>query len=129
MKEEFKVFKRGVTDGVITILSDKSMPFDRDKKIKKFLWLGYTVYDINGVEISLKKAFRSILREWLTPEQIAEVNRLNTEDSDCCHSHDFCDANEAMIEAVRRVFKRDIDFDNDMDLINSTWTEVKKEGF
>lgn len=45
--------------------------------------------------------FVKVLRRWLTPEQFAEMQRRNKVETDpqVCHSHDFCDANEAMMEA------------------------------
>lgn len=46
--------------------------------------------------------FDAVLREWLTPAEYAEVLRRNgtPEYSDCCASHDFCDANMAMLDAL-----------------------------
>ena len=50
MKKQFKVYKEGVTDGMITILSKQGDPFDKDKKIDKYISLGYSVYFMNGVK-------------------------------------------------------------------------------
>lgn len=49
----------------------------------------------------LAKEFCRVLNNWLTPEQITAANMLNAEDANknVCHSHDFCDANEAMRRA------------------------------
>ncbi len=47
--------------------------------------------------------FCAVLREWLTPEQLAEAVRLNAERNDgSCATHDYCDANMAMDEAFAR---------------------------
>jgi hypothetical protein len=48
------------------------------------------------------KEFSKVLRSWLTPEQMTEVIALNREEKSpgICHSHDFCDANMAMLEAI-----------------------------
>ena len=48
MTKQFKIFKPGKTSsGKITILSKIGEPFDRDAKIRKFLSLGYFVYEMN----------------------------------------------------------------------------------
>ena len=46
--------------------------------------------------------FVATLREWLTADEFAEMQRLNTAKTDpnVCHSHDFCDANMAMLDAL-----------------------------
>ncbi len=52
MKKEFQIYKEGVTtNGKVTILSKDSEPFDKEQKIKKYLYLGYKVYDMNGKAI------------------------------------------------------------------------------
>ncbi len=45
--------------------------------------------------------FQKVLKSWLTPEQWEEMCKRNAAETDplICHSHDFCDANEAMHEA------------------------------
>jgi len=51
MNKEFKIFKEGVTDRIITILSDPSRPFDKYAKIRFYQNLGYTVFDMNDNHI------------------------------------------------------------------------------
>ena len=49
----------------------------------------------------LARRFSEVLREWLSAGEMATVlerNRLQTHPG-ICHSHDFCDANEAMAAA------------------------------
>ena len=48
---EFVIFKQGVTDAPVTISSCSNMPFDRDFKLAKYKFLGYTVTDLSGNEI------------------------------------------------------------------------------
>jgi hypothetical protein len=49
--------------------------------------------------------FIAVLVEWLTPEQLSMVAVLNSDQDDSiCATHDFCDANEAMDEALHRVW-------------------------
>lgn len=51
MKAEFKIYKDGVTDGLITILSKEGEVFNRELKIIKYKYLGYRVYSMKGEEI------------------------------------------------------------------------------
>lgn len=46
MKKEFTIFKQGVTDSPITILSKVGEPFNKSAKIAKYLYLGYTIKNI-----------------------------------------------------------------------------------
>ena len=88
---------------------------------------------MNQINNDLGKEFCKILREWLG-DQINEVNRLNKLEgysSDICHSHDFCDPNQAMIDAFKTVINREIDFnsESDIELINDTWDACKQSNF
>tara|TARA_R110000744_G_C18950969_1_gene515658 strand:+ start:57 stop:386 length:330 start_codon:yes stop_codon:yes gene_type:complete len=51
------------------------------------------------------QAFIRTIKEWLTPEQCAEVDARNLKEDDdlICHTHDFCDANMAMMAAFEEV--------------------------
>lgn len=50
---------------------------------------------------TLARQFCLVLRDTLSPAQMAEVVRRNAAQPDpsICHSHDYCDANMAMAEA------------------------------
>lgn len=51
----------------------------------------------------IARAFSRQLHATLTKEQMDEVNARNTanwEPQRVCHSHDFCDANQCMIDAL-----------------------------
>jgi hypothetical protein len=55
----------------------------------------------------LARAFATVLREWLTADEMAQVIEGNkTAPEGVCCSHDFCDANMAMDEAFTRVTGR-----------------------
>lgn len=59
-----------------------------------------------------------------TIDYISMKARNSTETNiNCCHSHDFCDANETMAEAFKEVLGRDIDLQSDIDtaLWNGAW--------
>jgi hypothetical protein len=55
----------------------------------------------------IAERFATVLLDWLTPDEIVEMRRRNREDpsysSGACASHDFCDANMAMMEAFESV--------------------------
>lgn len=55
----------------------------------------------NDIVDQLTEQFVTVLKEWTTPEDFAEMQRLNAAETNpsICHSHDFCDANMAMLEA------------------------------
>lgn len=80
--------------------------------------------------------FSKVLRTWLTPAEMSEVVRRNSEQKDpnICHSHDFCDANMAMDEALRNL-RVDMDAegalqdDNLIDLWNASWGLAKSREF
>lgn len=91
---------------------------------------------------TLAGEFTATLKEWLTPQEFAQVVSLNAAETDAtiCHSHDFCDANEAMLDAFRRVFNREPFFPADIDdnlctteqqdadwrLLMDAWNEAKR---
>jgi ribosomal protein L16 Arg81 hydroxylase len=78
----------------------------------------------------LANNFCRVLNEWLTPEQIAEVNRLNAAetDSNVCHSHDFCDANQALIDAHPEM-EVDAGCEKQTAVIDKAWNIAKARGF
>lgn len=47
--------------------------------------------------------FAEILKDWLTEAEWEEMRRRNAAETEhgVCHSHDFCDANMAMAEALQ----------------------------
>ncbi len=80
--------------------------------------------------IQLAHEFCRVLSEWLTPEQLAEINRLNAEETDpnICHSGDYCDSNQALLDAME-VFGID-GFDQSLiPLCNDTWVIARAAGF
>ncbi len=98
-------------------------------------------YQIKVSELS--NAFAKVLHEWLTPEQMEEVNRLNVTPKydGCCATHDFCDSNMAMDEAFKLTFGRSFTFYDeeipetekqnaaDTDLFNAAWDMAKSFKF
>lgn len=82
--------------------------------------------------IKLSNAFSAILNEWI-PEKLAEVNRLNKEHAgdNCCATHDFCDPNQAMIDAFKSLFGKEPTGRNREQnyLIDNAWELSKTNGF
>jgi len=82
--------------------------------------------------------FCKVLREWLTPEQMREVVKRNeTYGADVCATHDFCDANMAMLEAFTTAGERTIldcedgtpEFEDATALWNRVWDMAKAAKF
>ena len=76
--------------------------------------------------IKIANKFSSILCEWLTTEELQEINDKNADYrmgiGTWCATHEYCDPNQAMINALAH-FGIDIDFDNEehINLINDAW--------
>lgn len=90
----------------------------------------------------LGRRFVEILRSWLTPGEWSQMQTLNAAEPEgddfCCHSHDFCDANMAMIEAFAKIHDREPFYacdeadeqavELDLTLINAAWSWAKGNG-
>jgi hypothetical protein len=79
---------------------------------------------IETAEIALAHAFARRLREELTGSEIMEVVALNAAEStpDVCHSHDFCDSNMTMLEALAGLLQVDpdaVDLEEHIELMNA----------
>lgn len=66
--------------------------------------------DRESKTIAVANRFVASLRAELGAEGFAEVVRRNRADADLgvCHSHDFCDANVLMHQAVKKVQGNDV---------------------
>jgi hypothetical protein len=81
----------------------------------------------------LAEAFCRVINEWLDAETLAEVNRRNAlpEYEGCCATHDFCDPNQAMLDALAEF---GIEFEGShqqelLRLMNEAWTIAREGGF
>lgn len=82
--------------------------------------------------IELAAAFRSCMAADLSAEILREIDSRNAvqENKAVCHSHDFIDANQVMLDAFEKTFSREFDFtDSDHLVFQSAWDVVKAEGF
>lgn len=96
------------------------------------------VAEFNGKVERLASAFSRVLREWLTPAEMALVIERNASRKDLgvCHSQDFCDANMAMWEAWEKAFGQEPPIGDDSEaeqaafkVINVAWDVAKQSGF
>lgn len=71
----------------------------------------------------LADRFTKHLRKYVGDENMKEIARLNQKEGGN-HEHDFCDANQAMIDAWQELWP-DVEMD-DNDLINEAWYIAKK---
>lgn len=82
---------------------------------------------------NLAVEFSKILRAWLGPNRMKQVIEKNAtpEYADCCASHDYCDANEAMDEAFVHLRGKGMSVQNkkDVDLFNRAWGIAKANKF
>lgn len=84
-----------------------------------------------ATEAKLATAFVGILKTHLSPEDWTEMKQRNAAETSksVCHSHDFCDANMAMLEAFVNVLGREAETDNESDVLlwNAAWELASKE--
>ena len=58
--------------------------------------------NISELTTAVANEFSTTIREWLTPDELAEVIRLNADSKTVCHTHDYCDPNMLMFEIIDR---------------------------
>lgn len=83
---------------------------------------------------ALAAEFSRVLREWLSEQQMRAVIQRNAtaEYAGCCASHDFCDANMAMLEACANLTgKTEHDFGDEalQSVVNRAWDLAKAKEF
>lgn len=80
--------------------------------------------------LELAEKFSDVLRRWMTPTQMAEINRLNKTveyQSGCCATGDFCDSNQAMIDALESLGSS---WESTRtELVNQAWDIARKADF
>lgn len=80
----------------------------------------------------LAREFARVLRATLDAGEIATANERNRlAAAGVCHSHDFCDANMAMLEAWTTIAGTEPDLDDDQQTAtwNAAWDEAMRAGF
>lgn len=80
----------------------------------------------------LAAEFVNAVRKYVSPDDCREIDRRNAAQAgNCiCHSHDFCDSNQAMINALE-VFGIEYDGQDEPQgkLIDDAWMIAKAAGF
>lgn len=86
----------------------------------------------------LAKEFCAVLKEWLKPEELAQIAEDNHRyqqaagqaASGICATHDYCDSNEAMAEAFGRLgCFFDVQDEDQCRLFEEAWDIAKKADF
>ena len=95
--------------------------------------------DVVNVEqaVLIAEEFGRELGEYLTAKEKAAVIIRNSGQTDrgakysVCHSHDFCDANMAMDAAYKKVMKKQINANDESQLVywNTAWNIAKHHNF
>lgn len=77
----------------------------------------------------LAVAFLDVLEEWLSPEQQKQVaiDNATEQDPSICHTHDVCNANQAMIDAWEKLNGPEMDCQDDAHIarITGAWKDAK----
>jgi len=74
--------------------------------------------------------FSEMINRWLTEEELKTVierNKENKNSGTCCATHDFCDANEAMIEALDQFCQ--LTDEEHINIWNGAWDLAKGHNF
>jgi len=81
----------------------------------------------------IARKFSDIIKSWLTPSELDEVILRNKEPkyAECCATHDFCEANMAMFDAMHAVLGVELEMENqDQEkLFHEAWTAAKAANF
>jgi hypothetical protein len=79
---------------------------------------------------ALANMFSEHVRRALTEWELNEV-RATDDGGPTCHTHDYTDANQRMLDAFEDVFGRPVDWntDADGDVMEAAWTAARYWGF
>lgn len=78
--------------------------------------------------VQLAEKFTELLRATLTPSEFAEMADANANETDAgiCHSHDYCDANQTMLDALAAL---GIEYNDESTLWSDAWLHARHELF
>lgn len=96
--------------------------------MKQVMMMNHRQQVINHVQVGDR--FFHVLQEWLSPLELRKVRERNAHESNdgICHSHDYCDANEAMgaaFDYYNLPWATDEHQDEWMSLWNAAWEYAK----
>lgn len=91
-----------------------------------------TIFTQDKVE-PLAREFSAVLKDWLEPHEFERMvaDTIARPMHLACYSHNYCDANMAMVEAWEKVFGQptDIDSDEECKIWGEAWGMAIKRGF
>ena len=75
--------------------------------------------------------FCAILRSWLSPQQLQEINEENRLNPGFCATHDYCDPNQAMIDAWEIESGREWSSEDGecYEITEAAWPKARESGF
>jgi len=82
----------------------------------------------------LSEIFKGIIQEWLSKEELEKIDAKNRthehKHSNLCATHEFCDPNQAMIDALGVLgFEFDTQNEEQGVAIERAWQIAKTQGF
>jgi hypothetical protein len=86
----------------------------------------------NEIAIDLAVRFARELRSWVPAGHMRRINYLNAHEANpaICHSHDYVDANQAMIMAMAELgMELDVQSDEQTALLDRAWSLAKRAQF
>lgn len=102
---------------------------------ERWLWIHWSSHEIsdpdNEAAYELANMFSELLRAALSGnlEEVVHRNRAET-NPNICHSHDFCDANQVMLDAYVEVYGNEPDMrSDDVEVMGYAWDEAKLREF
>ena len=89
------------------------------------------IKDIQTEELA--REFSRLLLAYIGLEDMETVNYLHDLDgpeSGICHTHDYCDANQIMIDAIQNIIGGEYGFDlDDCNCLNQAWNMARRNEF
>jgi len=114
-------------------------PSPRDNPMRRWTWtgapsLGAPAQSGSTSDVErLSDEFSRVIRDWLEPWELSEVRKRNRvfarQGLSYYATHEFCDANQAMSDALLTVLGRDYVGDDDNDLVNAARALSKAREF
>jgi hypothetical protein len=133
-RDEIIEWLESLTEGTKVYIDDDGMCLKSTLDPDAYLEVGGhtpTAEDVKPVDLAV--AFCEVLNKWLTPDEIREVNRLNatSEYTNCCATHNYCDSNQAMLDALEEFGIEGFDANDEKltALINEAWELAIKWNF
>ena len=94
--------------------------------MKRWSWTGAPPQSGSTSDVErLSDEFSRVIRDWLEPWELSEVRKRNRvfarQGLSFCATQEFCDANQAMIDAFEFVLGRSGTDDDDSELWTEAW--------